>query len=319
MTLPAPDVHDLLLLRFLVGHVEDASALWDEWATERDLDDHTAVAFELFPAVHSRLAALEIDHPWRARLKGVYRRAWVEQQQAEAAADAAASSLAGSVPFLHTFASDLRLHAGDAILGRATDPRLTVRNTDAHRAYAALLDAGWQSHSPRRFRHRIVTRVRRFQRGDHNVQIATTPTAGAPNPTYNKAVWNRAISTDGGLNRSLEDTTLKVLLHEPDNRDTLWWAFAALTLTKRVGRSIDVSAALPPVPDLRDVVSARLQMIEQLVATMAVDEPYPTATVAPIGEQTGSSHVASLLDVAERWLGPRKLVTFSRLELTRRG
>lgn len=79
--LPWPTGPQADLLRAAIGPADGVADAFEAWIAQTDIEDHVdGGAYRLFPLVYERMRDLGIDHPLMGRLKGVYRRIWVETQ-----------------------------------------------------------------------------------------------------------------------------------------------------------------------------------------------------------------------------------------------
>ena len=71
-----------LLFRAAVLNEPEALENWQRWLNLHDLEKTNldVISYRLLPFIYFNLANQEIDHPKMAKLKGVYRRAWLENQ-----------------------------------------------------------------------------------------------------------------------------------------------------------------------------------------------------------------------------------------------
>ena len=76
------DKSHILLMRAAVQNDLDALENWQQWLKLVDIERENldTISYRLLPLVYQNLAGLNIDHPLMARLKGVYRRSWLENQ-----------------------------------------------------------------------------------------------------------------------------------------------------------------------------------------------------------------------------------------------
>ena len=84
-----------LLIHAAIQESPEAADSWEQWLNTVDfdhveMDKHT---FSLLPLVYHNLMRQKYDHPLMPRLKGIYRRTWLENQV----------SLIKIIPFLHQF------------------------------------------------------------------------------------------------------------------------------------------------------------------------------------------------------------------------
>ena len=144
--LPQPTETETLLLQASLPTGAEAATAWRAWRARVPLDDIDPGGFRLFPQVYQNLSSLEIADADLTRLKGAYRKAWVENQVGRRALTLALDSLSQSgIPAL--------VPGGDAIAQRwYADPAArrcddreilipTARSAEAHRALYGL---GWR-------------------------------------------------------------------------------------------------------------------------------------------------------------------------------
>lgn len=80
--LPWPQGAQELIMLAAVGPEEDALYAFNAWCAEVDIESHLdGGSFRLLPLVYDRLQRRNIAHPLMGRLKGVYRRAWYENNR----------------------------------------------------------------------------------------------------------------------------------------------------------------------------------------------------------------------------------------------
>jgi dTDP-4-dehydrorhamnose reductase len=72
----------ILLMRAAVQDGPRALESWQEWLETIDVEkrDLDSISFRLLPVVYHNLAGQQVDPPWMTKLKGTYRRAWLENQ-----------------------------------------------------------------------------------------------------------------------------------------------------------------------------------------------------------------------------------------------
>ena len=75
-----PTARQELLLRAALLPTAEAGAAWSEWATDSAMDNLDEGSYRLLPLVYRNLKAQGIQHRLMGTLKGLYRRAWYENQ-----------------------------------------------------------------------------------------------------------------------------------------------------------------------------------------------------------------------------------------------
>lgn len=192
-----PDEHHRLLLAALLGPDHQAQAALDRWAATVNLDDVDEATYRLLPALSARIERLDLDHPRRALLRGVYRRAWFESRTQEHRFAGTFAALTG-IPLV--VLKGAALHALDP--ARATerpmrDLDVLVRPESAETALVALqraghrltLDEPWRASGiALRWRHAVTLRNAEGDEVDlhwHALEMTTWP--GADDLTWRRA------------------------------------------------------------------------------------------------------------------------------------
>lgn len=77
--LPFPSGLQALMVKAAIGPDDGVADAFRSWREQVDIDDHMdGGTYRLLPMVYDRMRKLGIDDPLMGRMKGVYRRAWVE-------------------------------------------------------------------------------------------------------------------------------------------------------------------------------------------------------------------------------------------------
>ncbi|MBX3001088.1 MAG: nucleotidyltransferase family protein [Caldilineaceae bacterium] len=143
-----PTPHQELLLRAALLDKDSALAAWTQWRAEVNIEEihPDPDSYHLLPLVYHNLKQLEMDDPFMQRMKGIHRRAWVENEMQWKAGVAVMSEFhaAGIAPVLLknvplTF-SHYPIH-GARPLGEWD---LLVPRAQIHNAVARLDRLGWQ-------------------------------------------------------------------------------------------------------------------------------------------------------------------------------
>lgn len=69
-----------LLLRATILDADSALDAWRKWADEADFENLDLGSHRLLPETYTRLSSFGVDHPYMARMKGLKRRTWLENQ-----------------------------------------------------------------------------------------------------------------------------------------------------------------------------------------------------------------------------------------------
>ncbi len=145
-----PSETDRLLLQALLLPDQPAQAAWQAWAARVQLDDVGGAAFHLLPALYQRLA----DHAWPspdlARLKGISRKTWYENQMRQSTLQALLAGLseAGITPLLLRGAIPSGLATTQPTTRDNGALACAVAIGQAQPALEALTRLGWQTGVP---------------------------------------------------------------------------------------------------------------------------------------------------------------------------
>jgi len=308
-----------LLLDIVTGPDEVALAAFRTWfgrtLAEPDFDSGSR---RLFPAVYHRLHALGVEDPIMGRLKGMFRRAWYENNVAFPDYEAAVALLERhgiETLLLKGVPLALTYYAHPALRPMA-DIDILVRPAQAEAAMTLLIEAGWRPHQPAwaariEFRHSmsVENAVRR------QIDLHWHVLLEACNPAADAHFWAtaRPLRFAGVGTRQLDatNTLLHVIVHgirwnqEPPVRwvaDALAvleraqgeidWpgmvAFArAQCLTHRLGLGLDYLARrfAAPVPAavLRELAAARTSLTERIENSVILRD-YQPAFAHPLGK-----------------------------------
>jgi hypothetical protein len=163
-----------VLLDAALGEGEHVVAAFSEWAAQTGFEGIDKGSFRVLPLVAHRIEACGASSPWSARLRGVLRRSWLENQL----------MLHATVPAIDVLGNagiDVVVLKGGALAvlaypGLATRPMddldLLVPEARASAALTALRDAGWvldRAHVPSALLRGQVPDP--FRRVIHNVSL----------------------------------------------------------------------------------------------------------------------------------------------------
>ena len=143
---PWPDGKQAHLLRAAVGPSDRARAAFEAWRAATDIDAPVdGGTYRLLPLLYARLTKLGIDDPLNGRLKGVYRRAFYENNRlfgGVAPAIAALEQAGIKTMLLKGAPIALECYASHAMRPMA-DLDLVVRSSNAEPARRILASLGW--------------------------------------------------------------------------------------------------------------------------------------------------------------------------------
>jgi hypothetical protein len=146
--MPWPSKAQTLLLRAAIGPAQGVRAAFDAWRAMTDIEAPVdGGTYRLLPLLYARLSALDIDDPLMGRLKGVYRRAWYENNllfHRVVPAVAALETAGIKTMLLKGTPIALTYHASHATRPMA-DLDLMVRTDQADAARHLLAKLGWKA------------------------------------------------------------------------------------------------------------------------------------------------------------------------------
>lgn len=140
-----PTAEQLLVLHAALDQPQSALRAWRQWRAAVEFDDVDHGSTRLLPLVYRNLGAEAFDPQVAGRLKGLYRRAWSQNQLnfKRAAAAIAALEGAGIETLVIKGASLAVLSYGDIGARPMDDADVLVPYARAAEAIAALRAAGW--------------------------------------------------------------------------------------------------------------------------------------------------------------------------------
>jgi hypothetical protein len=145
---PWPSEAQRLLLEAAVGPAEGVLGAFNSWRAMTDIEAPVdGGTYRLLPLLYARLSALHIDDPLMGRLKGIYRRAWYQNNLLfhRVVPAVAALELAGIRTMLLKGAPiALTYHASHATRPMA-DLDLLVKADQADAARMVLAELGWKA------------------------------------------------------------------------------------------------------------------------------------------------------------------------------
>jgi len=247
-----PIDHDVLLLRVITSPVAEVEDRWSAWAEAVDIDHLSQAAYGLLPALYKTVEAAGVEHPWVARLRGVYRRQWTESQRHLAAAEAVGSVLAAAgIEFLRPVDQQVSRFLPDPATQQLGRPRVAVGWWTTPAALDALTRAGWHLDDDG---SRAGSLRARLTRTSWPISSETGGAAVLVNffdpwlvdERRDADVWSRAraVSGSGPPDASPADVAVGVLTDQLDLPGAVRWAPAVAALLDAVGEGVDLDAVL---------------------------------------------------------------------------
>jgi hypothetical protein len=142
-----PTAAQSLVLHAALDEPAAAAAAWERWRATVEFDEVDYGSMRLMPLVYRQLGADAFDPEVAGRLKGLYRRAWSQNQLLfRRAAEAVAALEAQGIETLVTKGASLALLAyGDVGARPMDDVDVLVPIGRTREAIEALREAGWQA------------------------------------------------------------------------------------------------------------------------------------------------------------------------------
>lgn len=148
-----PSARQLLLLQAALLPNDPAGQAFADWQAAHSLETIRSDEYQLLPLLYHTLQRQSIEHPWKTRLTGIYRRTWYANQIVlRPLKEIAQSFEEAAIPTLWVGGALLAqtVYASEAL--RPVDSlELTVSRNSAHAAVQLLTDAGWQARNAANF------------------------------------------------------------------------------------------------------------------------------------------------------------------------
>lgn len=294
-----------LLLRSVLCEEDAARRAFNDWRGRVDIDDLDHHSNRLLPLLARRLGEIAPDDPLRARIRGIYRHAWVKNQLLTR--DAAASATA-----LHARGVDVIILKGGALLPYygndwgarpMYDVDLLVPVDHLENALDVLRDQGWMPRggaTSHWIKSRVVPRRHSFPLSrdeDQELDLHWNVLGDSLGPNADVDFWEHAVPLEmaGVEVRALSppDLLLHVIAHGAASSQAAmqWIADAVHVLRDSNGEMADRLAEQARRHSVVDTMRAALEAIE-----LAVDEP----RAAPILRRLSRTRASALDRVATR-------------------
>ena len=326
-----PDERGELLLAAVLGEGERARESWSAWRGSVQLEDIDAAAYRLLPLAFRRLERLGIDRdPEFARLKGIYRMSWTQNQLilGEGARMIAALRRAGIESMALKGGALQGTAYSDAGVRPMSDLDLLVRPDDAVAACRALEAEGWMAEVSPAEQVTDSTYHVAFQRNGRNLGVElhwySMMLVADETP-----LWAAASATELGGEPvrvpSPTDQLLHTAVHGVRSAEShrLLWIVDATRLLARQGSGLDwerlvaearrrrlTSYAEPALRYLAGVPEAAPFVPAEALSALANSRPSPIerlgarASTAPVGPLTTLAHSVDRYSRYRRLEGP---------------
>lgn len=185
--------HQLLLIAAL-STTDSATSAWATWRKSVNFDDIDWPSARLLPMLALRPAVVESDDPFQGRIRGLYRKSWVGNEQLMASTVSARAALvAAGVPIVHvealTFANLITDHGTRPLY----DIDFCVPRQSLHTAIDLLESLGWKPQK-QKFRARWRHHPRHFTQGSARIRVIES----VPWPKASSSAWDHAsLETSG--------------------------------------------------------------------------------------------------------------------------
>jgi hypothetical protein len=285
-----PTAEQLLLLHAAVDEGDAAIAAFLEWASRIDLSqEFSRGSFRLLPLAFHNVQRLGLAHPLLPRLRGVYRKAWVETHQLlhRTRPEVEALVEAGIDVLLLKGAPLVLSYYGNHALRPMSDLDVAVPHERARDALTLLRAMGWRgrymaSPDALRFRHAVQL----FHPDGTELDLHHRVLFEGMRDDADRRLWSATEPLDfSGVGvRQLDPAAM--LLHTVvhgvrANRETpVRWIPDALVILRRRGGDIEVARLVAMARAIH--VTARLRMGLELLAA-EFGAPLPAGLLSTLG------------------------------------
>jgi len=183
------------LLRATLCRGDEADVAWRAWRADVDFEQLDVASYRLLPMLHRNLDANQVEDTLLPRLRGVYKRTWVENQMLLRTVTSVTHLLGKREISSALLGEALMVQGkfGQRMIRAINHATLSIPGSQQQLAAACLKEAGWQPRS----------RLRRWLRP------SPAHTAVYHSPPYSiRVVW------DKGEGKSA-DAQLQFILHDP--------------------------------------------------------------------------------------------------------
>jgi hypothetical protein len=242
------------LLRAALWDGEAAIEAWNLWSTNVDIQEYfDPDSFNLLPLLYQNTIGIGVPGPLRRRLKGVYRRAWVESNQLIQCMRPLLQKFhdQGITTLLLKGAPLAFAYYGSPATRSLTDLGVLVHPNHARQAVAVVESAGWQRYSPAKEGDiRYLPGIRYHNATGQNLMLHWQLMPEYCHPLADDLLWGSCVPFEfEGIPTHRLDTTHTLLYTvvggvrwNPASGDVpaaIQWIADAVTLIKADGARID--------------------------------------------------------------------------------
>jgi len=247
-----PNPEQILMLEFLFGPNEQAPESFRRWRAGVDLQTLDEASVQLLPLVYQRLLGLELHDPEMSRLRGTYRRTWLQNQlllqKSLLALDALISA---DIPVMAVKGlAALRFYDHEVGLRSMMDIDLFVPITAGERAVDTLVGAGFRPSPwchPDFIKRQLLRRDYSwaFVRDGGEVDLHWHALHRDPSHAVDSAIWQHAeldsIAGRRCLLPSVTDQLLWTCIHGAvwNSIGVMTWVADAAAILRRAPEQID--------------------------------------------------------------------------------
>jgi hypothetical protein len=246
---PWPKPAQMHLLQVIFGPDERAPEEYSRWISAVDLDTGLDFgSYRLLPMLDLRLRQLGITDGSTGRLRGIYRRAWLDNSLLFARAGEVLHRLgeAGIDTMLLKGARLALVHYPSHECRPMSDIDLLVHDADVARAEQVIEAAGWGRLVPRKSpMERLLRHATSFGNGQHEIDLHWRPLYDARRKAVAQWFWQDALPMELGGFATLRPRSTALLLNVVIHgvRDNLAspirWLADAITILRNDADAID--------------------------------------------------------------------------------
>jgi hypothetical protein len=265
--------HQRLLIAAL-SNTDSAKSAWATWRESVNFDDIDWPSARLLPMLALRPAVVESDDPFQGRIRGLYRKSWVGNEQLMASTVPARTALVSAgVQIMHvealTFANLITDHGSRPLY----DIDFCVPRQSLHTAIDVLESLGWKPQK-QKFRARWRHHPRHFTQGSARIRVIES----VPWPKASSSAWDYAsLETSGEFLLGPHDAVVHAAVRatQPWQLPPAQWLADIALLTsvlgfRRVGdaRNDPLISERASAHQASEIVDAALDAADQLIGEL---------------------------------------------------